>query len=199
MTEKFLTTEEVLSRLHVNLRTVYRWVKAGQLPAVRVGRQWRFRESDLEAWLEQQRTVPPLSATPALTPSPPTDASPPGFFRVLVADDEESIRELLRKSLSLAEYRVETVGDGRSALDRLQRERFDLLITDLRMPGLDGLALIREVRRFHPDLPVIVATGYSTESTAVEALNLGVAGYLRKPFRIRQVIRMVARALHDEA
>lgn len=199
MTEKFLTTEEVLHYLDVNLRTVYRWVKAGQLPAIRVGRQWRFRRSDLDAWLEGRRTGP---KGPGAAPVPATRAEGPSGalgHRVLVADDEAAVRELLMTSLSLADYGVETVADGRSALNRLQRERFDLLITDVRMPGLDGLALTREVRRLLPALPVIIVTGYSTESTAVEALNLGVAGYLRKPFRVTHVLGMVARALGDVA
>ncbi len=200
MTEKFLTTDEVLSALHVNLRTVYRWVKAGHLPAIKVGRQWRFRQSDLEAWLERQQTGPTEPAAagpdPRFSIEPRAGASP---YRILVADDEAAVRDLLARSLSIAEYEVDTVTDGRSALDRLQHERFDLLLTDLRMPGLDGLALIREVRRLQPDLPIVVATGYSTETTAVEALNLGVIGYLRKPFRITHLLGMVARALHDEA
>ena len=71
--ETFLTTEEVLEYLQVNLRTVYRLIKAGKIPAVRVGRQWRFRKRDIDAWLESQRPrgVRPPSAAPARTPAPP--------------------------------------------------------------------------------------------------------------------------------
>ena len=189
--ETFLTTEEVLEYLQVNLRTVYRLIKAGKIPAVRVGRQWRFRKGDLDAWLETERRGVRLS--PAL----PQSASRTEAPRVLVADDEESIRELLARTLALAEYDVETVGDARAALDRLRMADYDLLIADLRMPGMDGLLLVREARRMHPTLSVIIITGYSTEASAIEAVNLGVVGYLVKPFRVPQVLSAVARALGD--
>ena len=191
MDETFLTTEEVLEYLQVNLRTVYRLIKAGKIPAVRVGRQWRFRKGDLDAWLETERRGVRLS--PAL----PQSASRTEAPRVLVADDEESIRELLARTLALAEYDVETVGDARAALDRLRMADYDLLIADLRMPGMDGLLLVREARRMHPTLSVIIITGYSTEASAIEAVNLGVVGYLVKPFRVPQVLSAVARALGD--
>jgi len=190
--DTFLTTEEVIDYLQVNLRTVYRLIKAGKIPAVRVGRQWRFRKGDLDAWLETERRGVRLS------PAPPSQRAPrTAAHRVLVADDEESIRELLARTLALAEYDVETVGDARAALDRLRMADYDLLIADLRMPGMDGLLLVREARRMHPTLSVIIITGYSTEASAIEAVNLGVVGYLVKPFRVPQVLSAVARALGD--
>ena len=191
--DTFLTTEEVIDYLQVNLRTVYRLIKAGRIPAVRVGRQWRFRKGDLDAWLETERRGVRLSPAP-----PPQRAPRTAAHRVLVADDEESIRELLARTLALAEYDVETVGDARAAIDRLRLADYDLLIADLRMPGTDGLLLIREARRMHPTLPVIIITGYSSEASAIEAVNLGVVGYLVKPFRVPQVLAAVNRALGDD-
>ncbi len=196
MDEPFLTTEEVLEYLQVNLRTVYRLIKAGRIPAVRVGRQWRFRKSDLDTWLEGQRTQaarPQASATVApLRPAPA-----PSRPRILVVDDEASIREMLSKTLTLAEYDVELAPDGRSALERLRLGPFDLLITDLKMPGLDGLTVIQEAKRLHPTLPVIIITGFSSEASAIEAVNLGVSGYLTKPFRVPRVLAAVAKALGE--
>ena len=194
MDETFLTTEEVLEYLQVNLRTVYRLIKAGKLPAVRVGRQWRFRKADLDGWLDSQR--PSGRAGSEAAPAAPGVAASP---RILVADDEASIRELLGKTLALAEYHVDSVPDGQSALDRLRTDNYDLLIADLRMPGVDGLQLIREARRYSAALKVIIVTGYSSESAAIEAVNLGVNGYLTKPFRVAQVLSAVAKALGDES
>jgi len=193
--EVFLTTEEVLEYLQVNLRTVYRLIKAGKIPAVRVGRQWRFRKRDIDAWLDSQRprAGDRLSADSG-DHAPPARTERP---RVLVADDEASIRELLSKTLALAEYDVDTAPDGRNAIERLRLGHYDLLIADLKMPGLDGLSLIREAKRLNADLPVIIITGYSTESSAIEAVNLGVAGYLTKPFRVPQVLAAAARALGE--
>jgi excisionase family DNA binding protein len=187
--EVFLTTEEVLEYLQVNLRTVYRLIKAGKIPAVRVGRQWRFRKRDIDSWLDSQR---PRGESPAAATSTPVRNA---RQRVLVVDDEASIRDLLSKTLALAEYDVDTAPDGTSALDRMRAFNYDLLIADLKMPGMDGLTLIRQAKRIKADLPVIIITGFSTESSAIEAVNLGVAGYLTKPFRVPQVLAAASKAL----
>jgi excisionase family DNA binding protein len=192
--EIFLTTEEVLEYLQVNLRTVYRLIKAGKIPAVRVGRQWRFRKRDIDSWLDTQRPGGERMPQMAAADKPQVRG---GRSRVLVADDESSIRELLAKTLALAEYEVDTAPDGRAALERLRLGHYDLLIADLKMPGMDGLTLIREAKRLQADIPVIIITGFSTESSAIEAVNLGVAGYLTKPFRVPQVLAAAARALGE--
>ncbi len=191
--EVFLTTEEVLEYLQVNLRTVYRLIKAGKIPAVRVGRQWRFRKRDIDAWLDSQRPRADRPTSPGAVPA----ARPQGRMRVLVVDDEASIRDLLSKTLALAEYDVDTAPDGATALDRMRAFSYDLLIADLKMPGMDGLTLIKQAKRLKADLPVIIITGYSTESSAIEAVNLGVAGYLTKPFRVPQVLAAAAKALGE--
>ena len=193
--ETFLTTEEVLEYLQVNLRTVYRLIKAGKIPAVRVGRQWRFRKRDIDAWLDSQRPRGggARAAPPGARPASAGNARP----RVLVVDDEASIRDLLAKTLALAEYDVDVAPDGRSALERMRLYPYDLLIADLKMPGMDGLTVIREAKRYKADLPVIIITGFSTESSAIEAVNLGVAGYLTKPFRVPQVLAAAAKALGE--
>src|SRR6186713_1266764 len=195
--ETFLTTEEVLEYLQVNLRTVYRLIKAGKIPAVRVGRQWRFRKRDIDAWLDSQRgprTARAAAAPAAQAARPAAAAARP---RVLVVDDEASIRDLLAKTLALAEYEVDLAPDGRSALERLRIIPYDLLITDLKMPGVDGLTVIREARRLKADLPVIIITGYSNEASAIEAVNLGVSGYLTKPFRVPRVLAAASKALGE--
>ena len=188
--EVFLATEEVLEYLQVNLRTVYRLIKAGKIPAVRVGRQWRFRKRDIDSWLDSQR---PRTADQGGGGAPAAVRNT--RLRVLVVDDEASIRELLAKTLALAEYDVDTAPDGGSALDRMRAFAYDLLIADLKMPGMDGLTLIRQAKRIKQELPIIIITGFSTESSAIEAVNLGVAGYLTKPFRVPQVLAAAAKAL----
>ncbi len=189
--EAFLTTEEVLEYLHVTQRTIYRLIKAGRIPAVRVGRQWRFRKQDVDRWLENQQARGARAVVPVARPAPERRA------RILVVDDEVGIRELLSKTLALAEYDVDLGAGGQEALEKLRRQHYDLLITDLTMPGVDGLVLIREARRFLPQLPIIIITGYSTEASAIEAINLGVNGYLTKPFRVPKVLAVAAKALGE--
>jgi excisionase family DNA binding protein len=171
----------------VNLRTVYRLIKAGKIPAVRVGRQWRFRKKDIDAWLESSRPEARL----------PRDAAGAERPHILVVDDEGAVRDLLAKTLTMADYDVDAAKDGQEAIERLRTITYDLLITDLKMPGMDGLAVIREARRISADLPIIVITGYSTEASAIEAINLGVAGYLTKPFRLPRILAATARALGE--
>jgi len=134
--ETFLTTDEVLEYLQVNLRTVYRLIKAGKIPAVRVGRQWRFRKTDIDTWLERERshTIPAPAAAASAAPGPRSGGPP----RVLVVDDEVSIRDLLAKTLALAEYEVDLAPNGQVALERMRLVRYELLITDLQMPGWMG-------------------------------------------------------------
>ena len=191
--EGFLTTEEVLEYLQVNLRTVYRLIKAGKIPAVRVGRQWRFRKRDIDAWLESQRPRQGRAAAGTARAVTPAVERP----RILVVDDEAAIRDLLSKTLALAEYDVDLAPDGRTALERLRLIPYDLLITDLKMPGIDGLTVVREARRLKADIPVIIITGFSTEASAIEAVNLGVSGYLTKPFRVPRVLAVAAKALGE--
>jgi len=197
MDETFLTTEEVLAYLQVNLRTVYRLIKAGKIPAVRVGRQWRFRKGDIDAWLDSQRPRGGRPAAAASAPSTPPARTGADRPRILVVDDEAGIRDLLSKTLALADYDVDTSPDGRSALERLRLYPYDLLIVDLKMPGMDGLAVVREAKRLKADLPVIIITGYSTEAAAIEALNLGVTSYLTKPFKVSQVLANAAKAMGE--
>ena len=180
----FLTTEQMPGYLQVNLRTVYRLIKAGKIPAVRVGRQWRFRKRDVDAWLESQR---------ATAPAPASGPSRSGTARVLVVDDEPGIRDLLSRALDC--YQVDTAPDAGDALRLLRGGGYDLMIADLRVPGADGLSLIREARGINADLPIIIITGFSTKANAIEAVNLGVAGYLTKPFEASQVRAAASRAM----
>ncbi|MGE0359154.1 MAG: helix-turn-helix domain-containing protein [Vicinamibacterales bacterium] len=185
-TEGFLTTEEVLAYLQVNLRTVYRLIDAGKLPAVRVGRQWRFRRKDIDAWLDSQRARPGAVAPPP----PPVEGG-----RALVVDPDGPARDLAAGALREAGWTVDTAPDGPLALERLQPGGYDLLLTELRLPGLDAFALVREARRVSPALRVMVVTGHSSETAAIEALNLGVAGYLLKPSRATEIATTAARVL----
>ena len=188
-----MTTEEVLEYLQVNIRTIYRLIKAGKIPAVRVGRQWRFRKRDIDGWLDRQgRGAPPGPA-----PTPPPMPARVGRPRILVVDDEPSVRQLLARVLEMAEYDVDVAEDGASAIELLKQRPYDLLFTDLKMPGIDGLAVVREARHYRGDMPIVMITGFSSEAAAIEALNLGVGGYLKKPFRVPKILATAARLLGE--
>ncbi|MEP6592763.1 MAG: sigma-54 dependent transcriptional regulator, partial [Acidobacteriota bacterium] len=105
-------------------------------------------------------------------------ATRPG--RVLVVDDERSMRELLSIVLRRDGYEVLVAEDGADALELLGKERVDILITDIRMPSMNGVELLREAKRIDPDLIAIVMTAFASTDTAVEALRLGAADYVNK-------------------
>jgi len=186
--DSFLTVEEVEKILQVTSRTLYRLIKHDNLPGYRVGRQWRFRKPDVDAWLRANARR--LSARDG-------SSVQAAKRRVLIADDQEAIRKFLVKALALANYEIETAHDGASALELIKSTPFDLLLTDLQMPGMGGLSLIREALKIAPKLAIIIITGHSTEAIAIEALNLGVRGYVTKPFRVHNILLKAARALGD--
>ena len=128
--------------------------------------------------------------------------------RVLVVDDEEGIRDFIADALETAGHETVQAADGEAALAELRRRGFHLMITDLRMPRLDGMALVRTARAEWPEMEVIVLTAYGTVDGAVEAMKLGALDYLRKPLSGPDEVRLLAdraaerfglRALRDRA
>ncbi len=111
--------------------------------------------------------------------------------RILVADDEAGIREFVSDALALDGHEVAQAADGDAAAAALAARAFDLLVSDLKMPGLDGLSLLRKVRAEQPELEVIVLTAHGTVETAVEAMKLGAFEYLQKPLSGPDELRLV--------
>jgi len=114
---------------------------------------------------------------------------------ILIVDDERSMREFLGIYLRREGYRIEAAAGGKEALAVLKARAFDLVITDLRMPDVDGLAVLAEAKRLHPDTEVIVVTAFSTTETAIAAMKAGAHDYLTKPFKIDEVGLVVSRAM----
>ncbi len=119
--------------------------------------------------------------------------------RILVADDDKVIRVGLQRILSAEGYEVETVSNGRAALDLLAQENFKLLVTDLKMPGMSGLEVLQEIRACQPELPVVLITGYAAIDNAVEAMKNGATDYLSKPFSNDEIINKVKNAVESRA
>src|SRR5262245_24833849 len=116
--------------------------------------------------------------------------------RILVADDEAGLREFITDSLELDEHVVVAARDGREAAKLLDERGFDLVLTDLKMPGLDGMGLLRKVRAEQPEVEVLVMTAHGTVDNAVEAMKLGAFEYLQKPISGPDELRLlVARAV----
>jgi two-component system response regulator PilR (NtrC family) len=118
--------------------------------------------------------------------------------RILVADDERSMRELLAIMLGQNGYKVTLAEGGQVAIDALSREDFDLVITDLRMQKVDGLAVLRAAREHSSHTVVLVITAFASTETAVEAMNLGAYDYITKPFKLEEIRLTIAKALEHK-
>ncbi len=123
------------------------------------------------------------------------DLLDPTWPQVLIMEDEVSVAKGLGMVLSEEGYNVDLAMTGRSALDTFNQKMFDLLIADLRLPDIDGMEVIKQVKRRRPDTEVLVITGYSTVTTAVEAMKLGASDYLSKPFTEDEFLSAVKGAL----
>jgi two-component system, NtrC family, response regulator HydG len=115
--------------------------------------------------------------------------------RILVVDDELEMASLIAEELGDRGYAVVALRSGTEALERLKHEHFDALVTDLRMPGVDGIGLLRVSRALDPTRPVIVMTGHGAIDSALAASEEGVFHYLTKPFRLAHLVELVEAAL----
>ena len=118
--------------------------------------------------------------------------------RILVVDDEESIREFFEIMLKKEGYEVTTAEDGARAKEILTKKSFDMVISDMQMPHVTGLELLKHVRESYPDLVFMIITAFGTTETAVEAMKLGAYDYLTKPFKIDEVRLNISNALRSK-
>ena len=115
--------------------------------------------------------------------------------KILVVDDDQGMREFLEIMLSREGYRISTAGDAGKALSRCRKETFDLIITDLKMPKMDGICFLKEVKELSPETMVILITAYASGETAVTAMKEGAYDYIEKDFAIEDLKRIVRNAL----
>ncbi len=107
--------------------------------------------------------------------------------RILIVDDNPNMSVLLSDILEIFDFKGSYAGDGTEALEKLRRGKYDMVFTDLRMPKMDGLDLLKAIKAEHPGLPVVVVTGYSMADTRDEVLSERADGFLSKPFKVNEI------------
>jgi DNA-binding NtrC family response regulator len=113
--------------------------------------------------------------------------------KILVVDDEPIVCERLKPALEKVGFDVETYTDSQNAIDRLAEERFDVVVTDIKMKGPDGLDILHFVKQQSPATQVVIITGFATVDSAREAMKSGAADFIAKPFKIRQLRDLILR------
>ncbi len=122
----------------------------------------------------------------------------PDPVHILVVDDEQAVREVLSEGLNDSGYRCDTARDGAEALGKVRANGFELVVSDIDMPEMDGIRLVQEIKKIRPDIEVIMVTGVLDVETAIQSMRLGASDYLTKPFNLAEVRITVERALEKQ-
>ncbi len=121
----------------------------------------------------------------------------PGKNRILIIEDDKRLREVLKKILSRQGFDIEMAGDGSGGIGKIKQDTFDLALTDLKMPGMEGIEVLKAIKRISPQTHVIIMTAYGTIDSAVEAMKNGAFDYITKPFKTEEILIVIKRALED--
>jgi excisionase family DNA binding protein len=179
--EELLTPREVAKYLKITQRTLYNFLKEGRLPAIKVGGVWRFKKNELDGWLEENK-APSMRAE---------------MKTALVVEDHKDSRDIFALVIKRAGFQVEEAPDGISALALFKSQNYDFILVDLMLPNMNGLELIKEIKKIRPEQKIAVITAYPSAENTIEALNLGVFRYLQKPVSNLEILKETAlSALH---
>ena len=117
---------------------------------------------------------------------------------ILVVDDQEANRITLQRILEREDWKVSQASDGQAGLDQVRTNAPDVVVTDLKMPGLNGLELLKAIRTVRPEVEVILMTAYGTVETAVDAMKVGAYDYVTKPLKRNEIVSSVRKALEKK-
>ncbi len=170
MTE-LITLEEAANYLRVNKQTIHRLLERRDIPAMRVGHLWRFDKASIDVWLRQ--------------------SSAEIVADILVIDDDETLCNLFQDTLQGEGHTITTVSESSKGLELVKDRDYDMVFLDLKMPGMDGAELFRQIGITKPELPVIIITGYPDSDLMMRALAHGPFGVMSKPFRSSDIITAV--------
>ncbi|MCK4361696.1 MAG: response regulator [Dehalococcoidia bacterium] len=171
--DRLLTVREVADLLHVHTNTARRWSDLGLIKSYRVGPRGdrRFRAEDLNSFIT---TIKPNLGGAAL-----------------IVDDDPGIRQLMTDAIMEQGYKVVAVDSGESALEELDRQRFDLIFLDLVLPRLSGVEVLRNIKERSNKTMVAVITGYGDDPVALEAMSMGPLFFIRKPFQMSEITEVL--------
>ena len=165
-----LDARDAAAYLRINEQTVRRLARDNEIPSFKVGGSWRFKKSSLDAWAGVQEQRSQITVK-----------------RILVIDDDPGIRQVVQRSLEREGMTVDTAGGGDEIMPIDGNRRPDLVFLDLKLPGMDGPSLLKEIRNGWGNVPVIVITGFPDGKLMERALNHGPVTLLSKPSTPSQI------------
>ena len=175
MADQTMSVKELADYLQLPVETVYKYVRAGKLPAEKDGGYWVFKRSVVDSWMLEHQNVS-LGAQAR---------------RVLVVEDEAPARELMKRWLTSAGYDVVAAADGVEGETFLRGEDFDLVLTDLQMPRMDGAELLRRIQDMKDRPSVVVVTAYYDGDLMRKVMELGTFRLIKKPANRESVLAVV--------
>ncbi len=168
---ELMTVKETSEYLRIPLPTVYYLVQRGQLPAIQIGGRWRIKRSRLDSEILKK------------------DES--GQPTVLVVDDDPGLQALFKQFLKKAGFGRIVVGTGAEAISYAERQRFDLVFLDLKLPDIPGDELYAKLKKLYPDLPIVIITGHPDSDILTKILASGPVTVIKKPIEYEQLNRTV--------
>ncbi len=190
MSDNMMDIKETATYLKMNKMTIYKLAREGKMPAFRVASEWRFRRDLIDRWLMSQLKGKPVEEEISLEELG-------GPKSILIVDDEEVIRNFFSETLS--EYRILTAQSGEEALEIIKTDRPELVLLDLKMPGIDGIETLRRIRKMDKGLAVVMLTAYGTPEIKSQAMRLGARGLMAKPFELPQIKTLIKESLEKRS
>lgn len=170
---EILTIDELSRLLKIPKHTLYKLVQEGRIPAIKVGRHWRFQRGHIERLFEAKGFIPPL--------------------KILVVDDEVSVLELLSRIFKRMGHGVWQARSGEEAIQLTRTLAFDLVFIDIRMPGMDGVQTLKALKEIEPHAKAVMMTAFDIPDLVEEALCLGAVTCIYKPFDLSEIIELAGK------
>ncbi len=173
---ELMTVKETAEYLRIPLPTVYYLVQRGQLPAIQIGGRWRIKRSLLDRDILRKEES--------------------GQPTVLVVDDDPALQSLFKQFLKKAGFSRIVVGSGAEAMTHVEKQSFDLVFLDLKLPDIAGDELYANIKELHPDLPIVIITGYPDSEMLTKILAKGPVTVIKKPVEFDQLNQTVRQLGH---
>jgi excisionase family DNA binding protein len=167
-----LDARQAAKYLKISERTVRRLARERAIPAFKVGGLWRFKVSQLDRWAEEQQLARMRGS-------------------IMIIDDDEAVRYLVRRALERDGFQVVTASNGKEALELLKRETPNVIFLDLKLPGIDGADLLKEIRKQYGPMPVVILTGFPDSDLVSQALQYSPITLMAKPASETQIVHTV--------